>query len=82
MVMTLTNLIWGMGIVQVGVDELEDSHYANLSPYLFKDAQKKDNFDINDVYHEENEKLNCDNDIDGDEIDDLCYMCAVVKEIK
>ena len=50
--------------------------------YLLKDAWNEDNFNIDDVYKEENEILEYNSDIDRDEIDVIHYMCAVAKEIK
>ena len=40
------------------------------------------NFYINDVYEEYNEILDCDVNIDGDEIYDLHSTCSATKEIK
>ena len=51
----------------------------NLLLYLLKDAQ---NFEIDDVHKENNERLDCDSDIDRDEIGGLNYACADAKEIK
>ena len=62
-----------------GGDELEDPHSANLLSYLLDDVR---NFDIDDVYEEENERLDCDSAIDGDKIDDLQSTCAAAKKIK
>ena len=50
--------------------------------YLTKDAWNKDDFDICDVYKEENERLDGDSEIYGYEIDDFHYTCAVPKDIK
>ena len=62
-----------------GYDELEDPHSANLPSYLLKDQR---NFDIDDIYEEENKILDYDSDIGRDEIDDIHSTCADAKEIK
>ena len=41
-------------------DELDDPHIENIWLYLLRDAQ---NFDIDEIYKEENEGLGCDRDI-------------------
>ena len=62
-----------------GDDEIEYYHSANLSSYFLKYAW---NIDINDVYEEDCEILECENDIYGDKIDDLHSICVVKKDIK
>ena len=39
-------------------------------------------FSLDDVVEEENEILDCDSDIDGEEIDDLYLMTEVSKEVQ
>ena len=65
-----------------GNDGLEDPQCANLPSSFLKGAQNKDNFNTYNVYWEENDRLDCDSDIDGDEKYDLHYICAIQKEIK
>ena len=54
----------------------------NILTYLLKDARNKDGFKSDDVYEDENERLDCESDIDRDEIEDLRSRCAMAKEIK
>ena len=63
-------------------NELKYYHCANLLPYPRKDTRNKDNFNITDIYKEENEVLDCYSDIYRGEIDDPHYSCAVSNEIK
>ena len=62
-----------------GGDELEYTHCVNLQSYLLRDTR---NFDIDDIYEEDNERFYYDIDIDRDEIDDIYYACGFAKEIK
>ena len=50
--------------------------------YLLKDAQNKDDFNINDVYKEEDDILEFENGINGYEINYIHSTCTVEKETK
>ena len=55
---------------------------CNLPMYMLKDGKQKGEFSLDDVVEEENEILDCDSDIDGEEIDDLHLMTEVSKEVQ
>eukprot|EP00957_Ditylum_brightwellii_P149426 11380003-Ditylum_brightwellii.AAC.1 len=47
---------------------------------MLKDGKKKGEFLINNVLEEENEILDCDSAIDGEEIDDLHLMTRCLRK--
>eukprot|EP00957_Ditylum_brightwellii_P154640 11769511-Ditylum_brightwellii.AAC.1 len=49
---------------------------------MLKDGKKKVEFLINNVLKEENEILDCDSNIDEEEIDDLHLMTEVSKDVQ
>jgi hypothetical protein len=55
---------------------------CNLPDYMLMDGKKKCEFLIDDVLEEENEILDCDSDIDGEEIEDLHLITEVSKEVQ
>ena len=69
----------GDGDNKSGNDYLEDPQCANLPSSFLKGAQNKDDFNTYNVYWEENDRLDCDSDIDGDEKYDLHSICAIAK---
>eukprot|EP00957_Ditylum_brightwellii_P198894 15159706-Ditylum_brightwellii.AAC.1 len=49
---------------------------------MLKDGKKKGEFLINNVLEEENKILDCDSNIDGEEINDLHLMTEMSKEVQ
>eukprot|EP00957_Ditylum_brightwellii_P048354 3669881-Ditylum_brightwellii.AAC.1 len=72
-------------VVTVQIVQNEDSpgEPENRLPlYLIEDVEKKGDFSINHVIKKANKILDCDGNIDADEIEDLHNMSAIAKEIK
>eukprot|EP00957_Ditylum_brightwellii_P182763 13920837-Ditylum_brightwellii.AAC.1 len=62
-----------LGRVSICSGEVQEV-ICNLHDYMLKDGKKKGEFLIDDVVEEENEILDCDSNIDREEIDDLHLM--------
>eukprot|EP00957_Ditylum_brightwellii_P141991 10817548-Ditylum_brightwellii.AAC.2 len=73
---------FSLGKISVCSGDVPIGEAENGRPcYLLEDGKKKGDFSIDRVIKAENKILDCDSNIDADEIEDLHNMSTIAKEV-